>query len=142
VPPDFGREVESFRRIVPMPDSPLHLLAAFTSNGLLQVDSRLKSARHLVMVDLTATRATITGIRALRSAEGIEAGLLFTLGLDQEAALRLQRGGCFPVTLEQPQAIGSVVGRLQELMRHDPPLWLCRRLRRAGPPPCQPPAAP
>jgi hypothetical protein len=112
----------------------LHLVAAFTTIDRIRVDADVARARHLVLIDITATQSAMIEVRDPRRRLPDGAGLLFTLGLADSAALRLARAGTFPVVLEHSRPIESIVDRLQALIRHDPPLWLCRRLR--TPTPC------
>jgi len=63
-----------------------------------------------------------------------QSGVLFTAGLSDRAAMRLADTGTFPVVVEHRRVIDDVLARLQALMRHDPPLWLCRRIRYAARP--------
>jgi len=54
------------------------------------------------------------------------AGLLFTTGLNDRAAMQIAGRGTFPVVVENRRVIDDVISRLQVMMRRDPPLWMCR----------------
>jgi nitrogen fixation protein NifX len=55
--------------------------------------------------------------------------ILFTLGLSDLAAVRIQRIEVFPVKSYHPRPIDEVVENLQRLLNGMPPLWMRRVLR-------------
>lgn len=54
--------------------------------------------------------------------------VLFSFMLNDLAAVRLRDAHVFPVKLESPREIDQVLGSLQWMMNHNPPLWLRRAL--------------
>lgn len=121
-----------------MPDIFPHLKAAFATDSLTWVDADFAWARHVAVYDLTPTRADFLDATAFRKpadqlaarVAGLgDAGVLFTTGLSDRTAMALAAAGTFPVVIEHRRSIHDVVTRLQNLMRRDPPLWMCRVLR-------------
>jgi nitrogen fixation protein NifX len=55
--------------------------------------------------------------------------VLFTLGLSDLAACRVQDHRIFPVKSERPREIDDVIQQIQRLMNGVPPLWLRRVMR-------------
>ena len=62
---------------------------------------------------------------------GVLAGcsVLFTLGLSDPQAVRVNDLGVFPVKMEHPREIDEVLQRLQLLINSNPPMWLVKALK-------------
>jgi hypothetical protein len=58
--------------------------------------------------------------------------VLFTLGLSDLAAVRINNLRVFPVKSAQVRTIDDVIGNVQRLMRNTPPLWMRRCMRGPG----------
>ncbi|MCR6629180.1 MAG: nitrogen fixation protein [Magnetospirillum sp.] len=145
-----------------MLDTPPHLKTAFATDSLAWVDADFAWARHLVVYDLMPGKADLLDASAFRRPgetarqpaagcpgdpgaigmadqwaarmKGLDgAGVLFTTGLSDRAAMALAAAGTFPVVIEHRRPIHDVITRLQQLMRRDPPLWMCRVLRYGAP---------
>lgn len=121
-----------------MSDTFPHLKAAFATDSLTWVDADFACSRHVAVYDLTPGKADFLDATAFRKSAdqltariaGLDgAGVLFTTGLSERAAMALAAAGTFPVVIEHRRSIHDVITRLQKLMRRDPPLWLCRVLR-------------
>lgn len=54
--------------------------------------------------------------------------VLFSFGLNDLAAVRIRDARVFPVKTESIREIDQVLGSLQWMMNHNPPLWLRRAL--------------
>lgn len=55
-------------------------------------------------------------------------GVIFSFGLNDLAAVRIRDAKVFPVKIEQVREVDQVLGSLQWMMNHNPPLWLRRAL--------------
>jgi len=55
--------------------------------------------------------------------------VLFTLGLSDPQAVRVNDLGVFPVKMERPREIDEVLQRLQLLINTNPPMWLVKALK-------------
>jgi len=59
--------------------------------------------------------------------------VLFTKGIGDPAAMRVQDQHVFPVKLENTRDIDDVIFHLQRMMNNNPPLWLRKALRYENP---------
>jgi nitrogen fixation protein NifX len=55
--------------------------------------------------------------------------VLFTTGLSDLQAMRVQDARVFPVKMERSRDITEVIERLQVMLAGDPPLWMVRALK-------------
>ena len=114
---DVGRETSEFVDVVP-----------FRSRGKKGPGGGPREDGRCAMDDMENDDGTgfdplVERVEALKGCS-----ILFTLGMSDLAAVRIQRIDVFPVKSYQARPIDDVVENLQRLLNGTPPLWMRRVL--------------
>jgi nitrogen fixation protein NifX len=121
-----------------------HLRVAIATNDLKSLNAHFGSARRFAVYDVTPETSQFIEAHAFGDVSNesgshnmtgddkigpkVEAlagcNLLFVLAIGGPAAARIVGARIHPVKLPAPENIDSIIGRIQSMMRGNPPPWL------------------
>jgi nitrogen fixation protein NifX len=130
------------------------LKVAIATSDLKRLDSHFGSARRFAIFEVTPTSSrlleavafqTVSDQTGAHQAEGDDrigpkvaalqgCNLLFVLAIGGPAAARVVGARIHPVKLKEPEAVESIIERVQALMAGTPPPWLRKAMLGAAAP--------
>lgn len=118
---------------------------AFSTQDLHKVDAHFGWARHIVVYDVTAQGSRFVEAfdfatepeedgnedkLAPKLAVIGDCAIMYCAAIGGSAAARVVALKIHPIKVAQPEAIGDILVRLQEVLRGTPPPWLRKALQK------------
>jgi nitrogen fixation protein NifX len=121
---------------------------AFTSSDGLTINQHFGNSPHFYVYDVGPERAELVGkVTALASAQDEEdriaarasaiadCAVVYTIQIGGPAAAKLVSRRIHPMKTGREMPIDEVVGKLQQVLRGNPPPWLRKAMGLEAPPP-------